>query len=68
MEVNVAYDTFCVNFQPNDKSQLRPEQSCNHKEADTHMLLHAKQVNDTNMQNIIISTADRDVFLIEIAA
>ena len=47
MEVNVAYDTFYVNLRPNDESQLRPELSCNHKEADICMLLHAKQTSET---------------------
>ena len=28
------------------------------------MLLHAKQINDTNIQNIFINTSDTDVFLI----
>ena len=41
-----------------------PELSCNHKKADTRMLLHAKQITDTNMRNIIISTPYTDVFLI----
>ena len=66
MEVNVAYDTFRVNLRLNDKSQLRPELSCNHEEAGTCMLLHAKQISDTNIRNIVINTPDTDVFLIGI--
>ena len=65
MEVNVAGDTFCVNLQPNDE---RPDLSCNHEEADTRMLLHAKQITDTNMRNIVLSTPYTDVFLIGIVA
>ena len=74
IEVNVAYDIFCVNLQPNDElkrndeSELRPELSCNHEEADTRMLLNAKRISDTNIRNIVINTPDTDVFLIGIAA
>ena len=49
MEVNVAYDTFSVNLRPNDESQLKPELSNNHEEADTCMLLLAKQIRDTKI-------------------
>ena len=49
IEDNLTYDTFCVIFQPNDKSQLVPEVLCNNEEAGTHMYLHAKQLSDTNI-------------------
>ena len=68
MEVNVAYDTFCVNLRSNDERQLRSELSCNYVGTDTRMLLHAEQISDTNIRNIVISTLDTDVFLIGIAA
>ena len=55
------YHNFWVNLQSNDESQLRHKLSCNHKDADTCMLLHAKQINDTHIQNIFINTSDRCV-------
>ena len=68
MELNVAYDTVRVNLRPNDESQLRLELSYNHKEADTRMLLYAKQISDINTRIIVINMPDTDVFLIGIAA
>ena len=66
--MNVAYDTFCVKLRPNDESELRPELSNNHEEADTRMLLRAKQISESNIKNIVIDTPDTEVFLVGITA
>ena len=63
MEVNVAYDTFSVNLRPNDESQMKPELSNNYEEADTCMLLLAKQIRDTKIWNIFLNIPNTDVFL-----
>ena len=68
VEVNVAYDTFCVKLRPNDESEPRPELSNNHEEADTRMFLHAKEISESNIRNIVINTPDTDMFLVGITA
>ena len=62
--VYVAYDGICVKLSPNMSAQTVPELACDHEEADTRMLLHARHMGQAGHTNIIIHTPDTDVFLI----
>ncbi|CAH0381201.1 unnamed protein product [Bemisia tabaci] len=43
-------------------------QPCNHEEADTRLLLHAKEASQAGHKSIIIRTVDTDVIVISLAA
>ena len=57
-----------MSLQSDGTSLEVPELFCNHEEADTRMLLHAKHISETSIKNIVLHTPDTDVFIITIAA
>ena len=62
----MAFDQSCIKLDPNGRSIDVPELECNHEEADTRMLLHAKDISNPDFSNIVIHTPDTDVFLISL--
>ena len=62
----VAFDRSCIKLDPNGRCIDVPELEFNHEEADTRMLLHAKDISNSDFSNIVIHTPDTDVFLISL--
>ena len=60
IEVNVAYDDVCIQL---GSSGSIEELACNHEEADTRMLFHAKNISES-YRSIVIHTPNTDVLLI----
>ena len=58
-EVYVAFDTTCICLNDNDVPAL----FCDHEEADTRLVFHAKHISDS-FDKIVIHTPDTDVLLI----
>lgn len=67
IKLYVAFDDQCIHIQENGSSQLIEELQCNHEEADTRMLLHAKHMSPS-VRNVLIHTPDTDVLVIAIDA
>ena len=61
-EVNVAFDESCIQLGNGNNTNVE-QLSCNHEEADTRLLFHAKKISES-FRRIIIYTPDKDVFLI----
>ena len=66
LDVYVAFDESCIKLGPNGRSRNVPALASNHEEADTRMLLHAKNIGEENTAKIVILTPDTDVFLISL--
>ena len=58
-DVNVGFDETCISLNGNNVSEL----FCNHEEADTRLIFHAKQMSQS-FEKIVIHTPDTDVLLI----
>ena len=59
----VTHGASCDVLYSNGKSAKVPELHCDHIEADTRLFLHSKHAAE-NHSNIILSSADSDIFVI----
>ena len=64
LDVYVAFDDSYIKLGSNGQSRSILALALNHEEADTRMLLHAKNIGKENAANIVIHTPTTDVFLI----
>ena len=66
IEINVGYDETCIQICSITGQTRAFDLSCNHEEADTRLLFHAKDIS-LSFGRIIIHTPDTDVFLIALS-
>ena len=71
VQLLVAHKELCHKIQSVNnilEVTLLPELTCDHEEADTRLLLHAKHAADHQFQDVVIRSPDTDVFVIAIAS
>ena len=71
VQLLVAHKNLCHRIQRKKnilEITLLPELTCDHEEADTRLLLHAKHAAAHRFQDVVIRSPDTDVFIIAIAS